>query len=156
MPSETNIVQIRHDRRVDDERSDPNSCHAPGDLVGLEGHVDSPRHDPEPLSPTLEVPQPVGLDEPDKCVGERHRGQQPQVRVSEPCRGVDKDSWIVASGIQVKCPDDSRGEGLCVVVDEFEQPQARKQHDQALRGFEAGDDADPPGGTFCTGIRIDT
>lgn len=59
--------------------------------------------------------------------------------------GLDEDSGVMVSGVQMGMPDKTLGESLYVVVHQGEQAEPRGQNERALEGFKDRDDTDSTG-----------
>jgi len=82
---EPDVQEVHHDRHIQHECQYPKPGNMCGNLEDLEGNVDTPGNDFEPLGPGSHAPQPIRLDEPDNGVEERQSRECFKARIASPC-----------------------------------------------------------------------
>jgi len=103
-----------------------------GNLEDLEGNVDTPGNDCEPLGPGSHAPQPIRLDEPDNGVEERQSRECFKARIASLRRSGNEDTCVMSRRIQVTKTHKSFCDGLEVMMDQVQQPEADEEHEDAF------------------------
>lgn len=127
---------VSDDGEIEAENGELHHARVADEFVDFDRNVDSACDQSEPLGPTAFAPQAVSFDEADGSVEHRGPGDHPEVGVGHATGGIDKDAWIVTSGVEMAVPDQALGEKLNVTSDQRQQAEPGNQHEHSLRRFE--------------------
>ena len=126
------VQQIRHDHHIQQECQHPQPGNMCGNLEDLQGNVGAPGNDREPLGPSSHVPQSIRFHEPDDGIEERQSRECLQARIASPRRGVDEDTRVMSCRIQMPKAHDFFSDGLQVMMNQVQQPEADQQYEEAF------------------------